>query len=255
MRSVMARSSTLEAAPAARGGFHFAMALAMMALVLVGFARTFFLRPLFDTYDVPRYVLVHGVAMTLWFVWYVAQTGLATRGRLEVHRRMGVIGAAIGVVAILSAVLVALGMVTRQRRSGRDIEADVALFADVMWSNMSSICTFAGFFVLALALRGRPDFHSRLMLLATIGLLSPALARAWVFPSFEVWPGMNINTLVFAHGCKLALPLALVIHDLVTARRPHPVTLVGIPSLFGTLALVQKVVPNTELGRSLILLL
>lgn len=249
----MGKPSKTDSPFPTRRRFHFVMAVAMMMLVLVGFARTFFLRPLFDTYDVPWYVLLHGVPMTLWFVWYVAQTGLVHRGHVAIHRRLGVLGAAVGVVAILSAVLVAFGMVTRRRLEGRDIEGEVPLFADVVWSNMSSICAFAGFFVLALALRRRPDFHSRLMLLATISLLGPALARAWVFPSFEVWPGMNINTLVFAHGCKLALPLALVVHDLTTTRRLHPVTLVGIPGLFATLAWIQKVVPTTQLGQWLIL--
>ncbi len=233
--------------------FHLAMAVAMMALMVLGFARTFFLRPFFDTYEVPRYVLFHGIPMTLWFVAYVIQSALAARGQAHLHRRFGVIGAAVGLAAILSSALVALGMVTRLRVAGRDIESEVARVADVVWTNMSSICVFAGFFGLALALRRRRDFHSRLMVLATIGLLGPALARAWVIPSFEVWPGMNVNTLVFYYGARVALLLALVVHDWATARRLHLVTWTGIPVLFGSLAWIQKVMPTTDLGQWVIL--
>lgn len=256
--SLEGTSMTIDASPTAgppRSRFHFAMAVAMLALVVVGFARTFFLRPFFNTYDVAWYVLGHGVLMTLWFVGYVAQTAWVAQGRVGVHRRMGVLGGWIGLSAILSSCGVALGMVTLRRHAGRDVAAEVDRFADVVWTNMSSICVFAVFFGLALALRRRPAFHSRLMLLATMSLLGPALVRAWVFPSFEVWPGMDVNTLVFYYGCRAALPAAMVIHELRTTRRLHPVTLLGIPALFAGLTFIQTVVPKTELGRWLILLL
>lgn len=244
-----------QTAGSARSRFHLVMASAMLALVVVGFARTFFLRPFFDTYDVAWYVLGHGVVMTLWCVWHVAQTAWVARGRVDVHRRMGALGAWIGLLAILSSAGVALGMVTRRRLSGRDVASELDRLADVVWTNMSSICMFTLFFGLALLLRRRPAFHGRLMLLATMSLLGPALTRAWVLPAFEIWPGIDVNTLVFSYGARAALPLAMVIHELVTTRRLHPVTLLGIPVLFAGLTFIQKVVPTTELGRWVILLL
>lgn len=245
--------ATSQPAKPPRSRFHLAMAVAMLVLVLVGFARTFFLRPFFDTYDVVWYVYGHGALMTLWFVWYVAQTALVARGRVDFHRCMGALGAWVGLLAILSACGVAFAIVTRQRLAGRDVEAEVEHFADVVWTNLSSICVFAVFFGLALLLRRRPALHSRLMLLATMSLLGPALVRAWVLPSFEVWPGMDVNTLVFYHGMRAALPLAMVLHELRTTRRLHPVTALGIPALFAALTFIRTVVPKTELGRWVIL--
>ena len=228
------------------------MALVMLGFVVVGFMRSFFLRPLFDTYDVPGYVLVHGGFMTLWFVWYVVQTGLAARGRVDLERRMGVSGVVVGVLTIISGGVAGFGTVTRNRLAGRDIEAELAHFSDVVWSNMSSVVVFACFFALALCLRRRPESHMRLMLLATMSLMGPALSRMWVLPIIDVWPGVELNTLVFYYGGMAALPLALVVHDVMTTRRLHPVTLLGVPGLFASLQLVSSVVPATELGRAII---
>ncbi len=67
------------------------------------------------------------------------------------------------------------------------------------------------------------------------GQKGPALSRMWVLPSIEVFGGIELNTLVFYYGGMAALPLALVIHDVATTRRLHPVTLLGIPALFAGL--------------------
>ncbi|MCZ6834208.1 MAG: hypothetical protein O7G85_00395 [Planctomycetota bacterium] len=89
----------------------------------------------------------------------------------------------------------------------------------------------------------------------SISLMGPDLSRMRVLPVIDVWPGMELNTLVFSYGLMLALPLALVIHDVVTNRRLHPVTLLGIPGLFIGLKIVSSEVPGTEIGQAVIRLL
>jgi hypothetical protein len=70
----------------------------------------------------------------------------------------------------------------------------------------------------ALLLRRRPDFHKRLILIATIELMNAAVDRL---------PGVFAAGLApFYPGTDLFL-LALVIHDGVTLRRIHPATLWG----------------------------
>ena len=64
-----------------RGGPLYAWAaLAIVAIVFAGFARTFYLKVLFDTPTLSTQLHVHGVVMTLWFALFALQVGLiATR--------------------------------------------------------------------------------------------------------------------------------------------------------------------------------
>src|SRR5688572_27992461 len=71
--------------------FFTGISLVILATVLVGFARTFFLRPLFPDMPSPAEPIfyVHGVAFTAWIVLLLAQTSLVAAGRTELHRRIG----------------------------------------------------------------------------------------------------------------------------------------------------------------------
>src|SRR6185295_8939747 len=70
----------------------------------------------------------------------------------------------------------------------------------------------------ALLLRRRSDWHKRLMLLATLSLLPPAIARiALQFPPAPVLP--------IAFGGAAAIVLATVVIDSVAQRRLHPAML------------------------------
>jgi len=67
---------------------------------VIGFARTFFFRPWYPQYahahGAPESIFyVHGVAFTAWLLLLLAQTSLVTAGRVDVHRRLGWVGAAL----------------------------------------------------------------------------------------------------------------------------------------------------------------
>lgn len=84
-----------------------------------------------------------------------------------------------------------------------------------------AISLFALFVACALANRHRPDFHKRYMLLATINVVFPALARMTALLPFlprGVLGAMIIANLFLA---------ALVLFDLRSLGRLHPVTLWG----------------------------
>ena len=85
--------------------FYLGMALAFVAVVFVGFARSFFLRPLFPVHPSPREPIfyVHGALFTAWCVLLVGQTALVRAHRTALHRRIGPWG------AVLAAAMVAVG--------------------------------------------------------------------------------------------------------------------------------------------------
>jgi hypothetical protein len=82
--------------------FYLGLAAAIAAAVLLGFSRTFFLRQWFPewarAHGAPETIFyVHGVVFAAWFLLLLVQPSLVTAGRVDLHRRLGLLGAALAV--------------------------------------------------------------------------------------------------------------------------------------------------------------
>ena len=84
--------STPRARLSSSHGFFVGMSTVLLALVLVGFAPTFYLRAYRGTSQLPALVqrlplhlYVHGVVLTLWFVLFLVQTALVASHRINQH--------------------------------------------------------------------------------------------------------------------------------------------------------------------------
>jgi hypothetical protein len=93
--------------------------------------------------------------------------------------------------------------------------------AGTFWVNFSQILTFLVLLLSAVLLRRRSQAHKRLILLASISILGPALGRISRWPVFGGEQGPFIPLVV------VLLLAALVAHDLVSTRRVHSATLIG----------------------------
>jgi hypothetical protein len=93
---------------------------------------------------------------------------------------------------------------------------------------------FAAFLAAALWTRRRPETHKRLMLLATISIITPAIARLWFVGQRPVIALALTNLFV----------LAAVVYDLRRRRKVHPVYIWG-----GLLILVSGPV-RIAIGRT-----
>jgi hypothetical protein len=81
--------------------FYIGIAIVIVGVVFGGFARTYFLRPFFDTQPLMPLLHLHGFVFTSWLVLYITQTVLISAKRVNVHRRLGIAGAVIAVFMIL----------------------------------------------------------------------------------------------------------------------------------------------------------
>src|SRR5262249_52895350 len=82
------------------------MTVAFLVVVFAGFARTYFLRPHFNSSPLPLLLHVHGFVFTSWVVLLFAQTSLVAAGRTDLHRRLGVAG------FVIAALMVVIGTFT-----------------------------------------------------------------------------------------------------------------------------------------------
>lgn len=211
-------AGALAAAPRVLRGhdraFYTGMAIAAAAAVLLGFARTFFLRSHFDSTPLAWPFVVHGTVFTAWIALFVVQTSLIAARHVTTHRRLGWVGAGLAAVMVGVAMLAAVASGRRDVAAGY-VEESLTFFA----TPVLSMIVFAALFGAAVALRARPEAHKRLMLLATLSLLDAAVAR-WPFPSL-------VGTELGYYGITDAFILAAILYDVVARRAVHPVYVWG----------------------------
>jgi hypothetical protein len=152
--------------------FYVATAIVSALIVFAGFARTFFLNSYFAKRDLTALMILHGVIFSSWLVLLIVQATLVAAKRTDVHRRLGVAGAALAVLMIV----VGFAMALHAAHSGfvapglpPPLIFLVVPFFDIV---VFTILVGAAFYY-----RGRPDVHKRLMIVATIAILPPAIAR------------------------------------------------------------------------------
>ena len=201
----------------AERAFHLGITAALLAAVFIGFAPSFFLRPWFlpeiaATTPPETLFYVHGGFFAAWFGLLVLQAFLVSSGRIGVHRKVGWTG---GALACAMVALGSYGAIVAARRGFVGIDAPGPAFLAIPLVDMVLFSLFVG---LAIAKRGQPQAHKRLMLLASISLLAAAIVR-WPFELAKSPPAFFGLTDLFI--------VAMVVWDLATQRRVHRVTLWG----------------------------
>jgi hypothetical protein len=260
--STVIPASAIRSEEAARGSFFFWLSALLLSFLLIGFAQTLYLRAFTEPEPIPAYLHVHGVVLTSWYVWLVVQTSMVRTGRTATHRRLGVIDAVIGAAVVIAGPMATLGVVGRLRAAGFDWDTDMSALgalgvegvpmlnfaSQVVWANFASIAVFAGLLAAAILLRRMPQAHKRLIVLASIAIVGPALARISRWPVFGGEDGPFISV-VF-----LGLLLVVIAHDLVTARRLHRATWIGC-GVIVLATIAQQMIAGSEFGLAVVRML
>ena len=208
----LADSPGARHARADRGLFG-AAALVAAFVVVAGFAPTYYLKAHFGTPPLPSALVhLHGMVMTAWFALFLVQVRLVATRRIEWHRRLGLAGIGLAVL------LVAIGTLTAiaAAKAGRAPPGPPPLV--FLAIPLGDMVVFPILFGLAVAYRRRSDFHKRFMLLASLSLLTAAIAR------YEV---LQSGGLPLFFGAMDALLLAFIAIDTVQRRRLHPAFVAG----------------------------
>jgi hypothetical protein len=152
---------------------YFLSAVVIAAVIFVGFAKNFYLRAWIGTRPISVMVHVHGIVMTAWVVLFLTQTFLIAKGRGDVHRKLGVLGAWLAAVVVMLGVYTIWQSILRQQ-----LNVSIGSFALLFVAfDGLSLLLFGSLVAVALGLRRRPNDHKRLMLMASVALLPPAFGR------------------------------------------------------------------------------
>jgi hypothetical protein len=191
------------------------MAVTLTVTVLAGFAPTYYLNTFAERpFALTPLLHLHGAAFSAWMVLLIAQTSLIAADARRLHMRLGLLG------ALLAAIMTVVGPIVAVERtaSGQiaDLGAPPLVFLAVPVLGM---VVFAALVAAAVYYRKRnPAAHKRLMLIATLELVTAGVSR---LPVVSEWGplGFFAVTDVFV--------LAIVAYDIVALRRPHAATLWG----------------------------
>jgi hypothetical protein len=179
----------------------------------VGFARTYFLRGYFFTTPLPLLLRIHGFAFTSWLAIFAVQSALVAGRRVDLHRSLGIAGAA------LAAAVFVIGVTTAIVSARHNVAAGGDATLSFLAIPLGDMITFVALVATALYYRRKPEIHKRLMLLATVSILGAAFAR---------WP---LAIVAAGHvrffGATDSLAAAGPLYDLLSRRRVHPAYICG----------------------------
>jgi hypothetical protein len=199
----------------------------LLAFVLVGFGRSFYLAPLFgDPAGIDTPLRIHGWVLTAWFTITVAQSCLVLKGQRARHRSLAWLAGliAVGVVATGLWINTRLALIIPSPGNALNM---------FVWANYFTLVAFAVLLVAAIRKRREPDKHRRLLAFASIAIVGPAFAR-FAFWKFFGASGAAGGPL-FAIPGMLLMMLAVVGYDLVARRKIQAATVAGVAVIIGSL--------------------
>ncbi|MFT7171516.1 MAG: hypothetical protein ACI80K_004670 [Paracoccaceae bacterium] len=150
---------------------------------------------------------LHALLLGSWYALMVLQTGLIGRGRIGLHRSLGLASLLLVASMLPTGIWVSYENMLRTGNS------------HILIANSASVTVFLIFYGLGLAKRTEAALHKRFMLYAGLALMLPAFGRVTYI--FELSPFMVLPMwLVFL--------LAVPVYDLITERKIKKATAIAL---------------------------
>ena len=125
----------------------------MAVAVFVGFAPTYYLKTAYGTAALSPLYHVHGFLFSLWMVLLIAQAALVAARRINLHRRLGIVGGVLATVMVPTALAVAIDL---GRRGAAPPGVPPLSFLAVP---LATVIVFPALVGAALAWRRQPETH------------------------------------------------------------------------------------------------
>ncbi|MCX7071830.1 MAG: hypothetical protein NTW01_12680 [Gammaproteobacteria bacterium] len=202
------------------------VSLLLLVLSVVAFSDNLFTDVGQPSNRDPKFI-VHGLFGLAWYILFATQANLVRIRNLRLHK-------AVGATTLLVAAGVSLStlyLFIVKWKGWDDMEPVIRM-------NRLLLPAFATCIVLAWKLRTKPAVHKRLILVGTLFMIEPILSRAYD-PLVADWAKVTLASVyteqidaigfeLFLWGTWIGLFVSLLIYDLRTQGRAHPVTAAGV---------------------------
>ena len=212
------------------------MPIAMAATIVAGFSLQLLAGR--STFQSALPVHLHALTFMGWVAIFTVQATLGMRGRIDQHRKLGRLAMGWLVLMIVMGFVITLRMV----RAGH-----VPFFfrpQHFLVFDPLNVLVFTAMVLVAVSMRKRTDWHSRLQLGAMALLMGPAFGRLLPMPLLAPYAYESAGA-----ACAL-FPLIGRGVDFKRSRRVHPAWLVTLGVLGGMIVL-GDIITYSPLGDSL----
>src|SRR5688572_10448987 len=206
-------------------------AIAFPLIVLIGYFRSYYFSAFFDVPGVAnKLVHAHGIVMSAWVLYFVAQIALIRSRNVRLHMTMGLAGIALALIVVVVGMATAYDAQLVRGAAPPGVNPHAFFILPV-----SDMLLFVIFFAGAVYYRKRPAEHKSLMLITAIALVPAALFRLpvvapeymmlWAFGTpallaaailgWHTWKHGKLNR-VFAVAVSLvviAIPLRIIVME------------------------------------------
>jgi hypothetical protein len=192
--------------------FFLFMGLAIVAENVLGFTRVFLKTDQAQELH-SDWVKIHALAFAGWLLLFVLQASLIASGRPDIHRRVGIGGIALACLMVGLTIISGISSYLHnpQRTAIEHVMVDITVHVAVF--------IFAGFVIAGILLRNKPEFHKRLMLMATM-----AVGLRW--PPYIVH--LLFGVTLPAYFEQIGYVLAAILFEGLVYRRVNPVFIWGL---------------------------
>jgi hypothetical protein len=210
--------------------FYFIMSLVIAGVVIYGFSHTINENLIHPVYPRPLVLYFHAAIFTGWVVLLITQSALIRTRNVRLHRKLGLCALALAIAVPIIGIATGVAMARFNTQHG---DTDAREFLIVPFFDMVAFTIVVG---LAIVWRRKPEYHRRLMFLATCALTIAAFNRfpASIVP--ENWGYAGVDALI----------LLGVGHDLFVTKHIHPIYLYGLPMMIIGQALTMYIYLTRE---------
>jgi len=152
--------------------FFLTVAVLFPLITIIGFAPSYYFKAVSGAPPLPSMLVhAHGLAMSLWIVFFSVQAYLISSKRVKLHMTLGTLGVVFAVAIII------LGTATGYYSAARGAGFPGFTAEQFFIVPIGDMITFAILFIAAIYYRKNPANHKRLMLVTVLNFLPPSIGR------------------------------------------------------------------------------
>lgn len=216
--------------------FFFVSAIVMALTIIAGFSLNIAMGR--SSFASPVRVHAHALIFMGWIALYLAQNYFVVAGRRDLHRTLGWIGM-VWIFAMIGAGSVVTVALVRNAQVPFVFTPAYFLVMDEL-----AVLVFAGFTIVAVALRRQTEWHRRLHFCGMAMLTGPGIGRLLPMPLLIPHAGDWVYAVV------MLFPLAGIVADLRRSGRVHPAWWWGAGVMIGSMVLMD-VIGNGPAGAAI----
>lgn len=224
-------------------------------VVLLGFAPSFYLRPLGEATPLPLYLIVHGIACTSWFVCIFFQSYLVQTRQLTSHKKLGLYFGLLAPIITISGFVVTYYRIEKYFLGTSEFalaNPERPEFESMLiWGDIFVLISFLLIVYLGYIHRKRPAFHARYMLFASVMIVPQAFIRLGKFSWLQIGDDPAGSGSLYALAGPLLVLISLLVYDRRRLKKIHRATQIAWAWYVFMLVFVALIM-RTGLGEALL---